>query len=367
MSRHVVLPVLAGALLLFAVGYALYVQRPEAETPPPVPPPTSPFGQTVTGAGMVEPSTHASGTAAIAVGSQLSGVVTNVCVRVGQSVEAGTVLLELDRRQAQADYNIRKAALGAAKAQLRKLERQPRPEEVPVSEAQVRAAEANVKQQQDQVERDRRIAGTPALAEQDRIAHVQALNNGRAQLELAQANLALLKAGAWEPDLAIARAGVEQAQAQLDQAQTTLDLLQVMAPVAGTILQVNVRPGEYVATYASQSLIVIGNLDPLHVRVSIDEEDLPRLKLKAPARAKLRGDARQEQIPLTFDRLELFVVPKVSLTGANTERVDTRVVQVIYAVHMKCRAVQEGKLLVGQLVDVFIDTSAAASPEERDS
>jgi hypothetical protein len=44
------------------------------------------------------------------------------------------------------------------------------------------------------------------------------------------------------------------------------------------------------------------------------------------------GDARQEAIPLRFVRLEPYVVPKVSLTGINVERVDTRVVQVIYAV-----------------------------------
>ena len=76
----------------------------------------------------------------------------------------------------------------------------------------------------------------------------------------------------------------------------------------------------------TQSLILMGNLQPLHVRVNVDEEDLPRLKLYAPARAKIRGDARQEEVPLSFFRLEPYVVPKTSLTGVNTERVDTRVV-----------------------------------------
>ena len=73
-------------------------------------------------------------------------------------------------------------------------------------------------------------------------------------------------------------------------------------------------------------MILMGNLQPLHVRVNVDEEDLPRLKLYAPARAKIRGDARQEEVPLSFFRLEPYVVPKTSLTGVNTERVDTRVV-----------------------------------------
>jgi hypothetical protein len=58
--------------------------------------------------------------------------------------------------------------------------------------------------------------------------------------------------------------------------------------------------------------------------------------------------------------LEPYVVPKQSLTGANTERVDTRVVQVIYALDSEQRLVREQKVLVGQLVDVFIDTRPPA-------
>jgi hypothetical protein len=104
----------------------------------------------------------------------------------------------------------------------------------------------------------------------------------------------------------------------------------------------------------------MGSLKPLHVRVNVDEEDLPRLELNAPARAKVCGDARQEELPLTFVRLEPYIVPKASLTGANTERVDTRVVQVVYALDPSNRLVREKKVLVGQLVDVFIETRAGS-------
>ncbi len=363
MIHKYVLPLLAVGLLVFAVAHALSIQRPEPETPPPVPPPVTPFGNTVAGLGMVEPSTEASGTGNIAVGSQLAGAVTKVCVRIGQTVKAGDLLFELDKRQTEADLKLRQAALAVAQEQLRKLKLQPRPEEVPVSEAQVEVAEANLRQLEDQYERARKLIGTGAIAQQEFVTSQQAYQSARAQLALAKANLALLKAGAWEPDKAIAAANVEQARAQVEQAKTTLDLLQVRAPVDGTILQVNVRPGEYVSTFGGQSLILMGNLQPLHVRVSVDEEDLPRLKLYAPARAKIRGDTRQEEIPLSFVRLEPYVVPKTSLTGANTERVDTRVVQVIYAVDSNNRLVQERKVLVGRLVDVFIDTRQSSQPE----
>jgi hypothetical protein len=81
--------------------------------------------------------------------------------------------------------------------------------------------------------------------------------------------------------------------------------------------------------------------------------------LHAPARAKIRGDSSQQEISLSFVRLEPYVVPKASLTGVNTERVDTRVVQVVYALDPNSRLVKERKILVGQLVDVFIATGPA--------
>jgi multidrug efflux pump subunit AcrA (membrane-fusion protein) len=332
--------------------------------PPPLPPPTSPFGNTVAGAGIVEPSTEASGSAAVAVGSQLPGVVTRVCVRIGEEVKAGALLFELDRRQAEADVLVRETAVAAAQAQLRRLDMQPRPEEVPPAEAQVRAAEAAFRQLEDQRNRDRRL-GPLALSEQDRVAHELAYRQAHAQWNLAQANLALLKAGAWEPDKVIARANLEQARAGLTQARVNLELLRVRAPLDGTVLQVNVRPGEYVAAAPGAGLVLMGNLRPMHVRVSIDQEDLPRLVLDVPARARVRGDPGQEALPLRFVRLEVYVVPKTSLTGANIERVDTRVAQVIYALDPRHGLVRQKKVLVGQLLDVFIDTRPAQRGTEQ--
>ena len=365
MVSRFALPVLAVSLLVFAVVHALLIQRPEPDAAPPVPPPLTPFGNTVAGAGMVEPSTEASGTGNIAIGSQLAGAVTKVSVTIGQTVKAGDLLFELDRRQAEAELKLQQTVLAVAQQQLRKLQLQPQPETVPPSEAQVRVAEANVRQMEDQYKRARNEFQKKAIAEQDLVTAEENYRSANAQLALAKANLTLLKVGAWQPDKDIAAANVEQTAAQVEQAKTMLELLQVRAPVDGTILQVNVRPGEYVSTFGGQSLILMGSLQPLHVRVNVDEEDLPRLKLHAPARAKIRGDARQEEVPLSFVRLEPYVVPKTSLIGVNTERVDTRVVQVIYAVDPSNKLVQEQKILVGQIVDVFIDTQATGQPDNH--
>jgi hypothetical protein len=49
------------------------------------------------------------------------------------------------------------------------------------------------------------------------------------------------------------------------------------------------------------------------------------------------------------------MVPKTALTGANAERIDTRVAQLIYAMEPNQHLVSQKKLLVGQVVDVFLE------------
>jgi multidrug resistance efflux pump len=342
-------------MLVFAVIHVVRAQQTSPKPPPPVEPARSPFGSTVAGAGIAEAQTEN-----IAIGSALPGVVMEVYVpveNVGQRVKAGDPLFRVDDRQLKAQLKVNEANLAAAQAQLTKLEKQPRPEELPASEAKMRSAESNLAMLEDQHQRGRKLQG-PAMSEEESRQRRFAYEVGRQQLAQARADFELLKAGAWEPDKAIARATVAQAHAQIEQIKTDLDRALVRAPVDGDILQVNVRPGEYVGTPPSQALFVLGNVHQLHVRVDIDEHDIPRFRKGAPARAVLRGNPHLEY-PLTYVRVEPYVIPKKSLTGDNTERVDTRVLQVIYALD-----VTDKPIYVGQQLDVFIDVSAGKHTRE---
>jgi HlyD family secretion protein len=144
------------------------------------------------------------------------------------------------------------------------------------------------------------------------------------------------------------------AEAELKATQTSLERLTVGAPVDGEILQVNVRPGEFAQTgVLSTPLIRLGNLDRLHLRVDIDENDAWRFKPETRAVAFLRGN-RDLKTDLTFVRVEPYVTPKTSLTGSSTERVDTRVLQVIYSFDPPALPA-----FVGQQMDIFIETPEA--------
>jgi HlyD family secretion protein len=347
MFRKFGLPLVALLALGFAVFHVVRAQQAPPKLRPPVEPARSPFGSGVAGAGLVEAKTEN-----IAVGSHLPGVVTKVHVKVGDVVEEGQPLFELDDRALRAELATKEAAVESARAQLHKLKQMPRKEELPAMKARVDEAKATLADQEDLLARTRRLASQGAVGAEERVRREQAVKVARQQLRRAEADLELMKAGAWKPDLRVAEAALLSARAVADRVETEIERLQARARVRGKVLQVNVRPGEYVSTPASTPPVVLGSVDVLHVRVDIDENDIPRFAKGAPARATLRGDPRRE-LPLTFVRVEPYVIPKKSLTGDNTERVDTRVLQVIYALDSSAEGVY-----VGQQVDVYIDGSA---------
>ncbi len=353
MFTRFLLPLAAAGLLVFAIVHVIEARRPDPKSTAPIEPAHAPYSNTVAGSGVVESEAEN-----IAVGSPIPGVVVKVLAKVGQEVHSGTELFALDDRQLKAELKFRQAAVDAARADLTRLENQPRPEQLEMAQASLAEAEANMTDQSDQLQRTKDLYARKVTTDSELVTRQQAYRMSRARYNRAKADFTMQKAGAWEFDKAVARAAVEQAQAQLQQVQTELDRLVIRSLDDGQVLQVNVRPGEFVGAPPSQALVVVGKIDMLHVRVDVDEHDIPRFRPGAPARAMLKGQPKSN-FALRFVRVEPFVIPKRSLTGDNTERVDTRVLQVIYEIEPTGH-----QLYVGQQMDVFIDAaSGVADPQ----
>jgi RND family efflux transporter MFP subunit len=294
-AKGFVLPIMALAALIFGVISVVQSQPRREVTTPLSPPPVSSYAQTVAAVGLVETSTEN-----IAVGTEIAGVVTNIYVEVGSRVKAGDPLFSIDSRATRAELATRQAAVQVAEAAL---------------------AEAKY-----QLELGNRLTG-------QRVLSVEENKNRGFAAQKAEAQLA-------------------QARAQLKSTETDLERLTVRAPVDGQVLQVKVHLGEFAPTGALPTpLILLGSVDKLHVRVDVEEHEAWRVLPEARAAAAVRGNANLKT-PLTFLRFEPFVVPKKSLTGDSTERVDTRVLQVIYRIEDN-----NLPLFVGQQMDVFIDAS----------
>jgi len=345
MIRVLLIPLLAVAGIAFGVVTVVRSGKPQPAASPVVEPARAPFESFVAGSGLIEASTQN-----IAIGSPVAGTVTAVPVKVGQSLKKGDVLFELDSRDLRAQLGVSEANLAAAEAQVKRLKSLPRAEEVPPAEAKVAATRAALRDFENQLAMWDKVQDKRALSEDQLSQRRFAVEAARARLAENEGALALLKAGAWEADIAVAEAQAGAARAALEAVRIELDRRTVRAPMDGQTLQVNVRPGEFAPAGVAQTpLVLFGSVSPLHVRVDVDEHEAYRVQAGAEAMAFLRG-RKEINTTLTFVRFEPYVVPKRSLTGESTERVDTRVLQVIYSFERGSMPVY-----VGQQMDVYIE------------
>jgi HlyD family secretion protein len=274
-------------------------------------------------------------------------------------VEAGTPLLRLDCRSAQADVGVAEAELTAQKARLQELLAQvasirARLDASQALQQQAVASELNAKRE---IERAQSVGNRDVLSEEEldarrvnyEIAKAKRLE-AEARVREAQATLDLMAGTPVAATVEVQRAAVAQAMANLERAKTNLEIRTIRAPKKGTVLSVKIREGEFVpASILSNPLITLGEIETLHLRIDIDESEIPRFHPNAPAQASVRGRP-DVKVNINYVRTEPLVIPKRSLTGTVIERVDTRVMQVIYAVDAK-----ELGATVGQQVDVYIE------------
>ena len=313
--KRLVMPVV-GVLAAFWATFSIARTQPHREaTEPPARPPVSDFENTVAAVGLVEASTEN-----ISIGSPLAAVVAKVFVTAGQTVKLNDPLFELDSRHLRADQRVREQALAVAKAQ-------------------TEVARAHREDLQRQLEFAEQVKDKRAISQEELTRRASAVQTAEAELQEKEAQVAA-------------------AQSQLHAVEVELERSIVRSPIDAEVLQVKVRAGEFAPAAPTETpLVLLGRMKPLHVRVDVDEHEGWRVRPGAEGVAHLRGNA-DVTTPLRFVKFEPFVVPKRSLTGDSTERVDTRVLQVIYKVERP-----DLPLFVGQQVDVFID----AAPVKRAS
>src|SRR5262245_21482230 len=201
-----VLPLLG--LSMGALGF-YHVQQRSQNAPltiPPESPARVPFGDAIAGSGVVEAETEN-----IAIGPALPGLVLEVHVpssKVGQRVKAGEPLFRVDDRHLKAQLAVAEARLTSAKAALAKLEQQPRPEELAVSLAKLKAATAKMTLWEDQYQRGKQLSSKGVISQEEYVTRHLTYETTAHDKAQAQAEYDLIKAGAWKPDLMIAEATV---------------------------------------------------------------------------------------------------------------------------------------------------------------
>lgn len=343
--KFVVLPLLAVVGIVAAIATVVKQSSPIVVPPPTVPPGASPFSDRVSGSGVVEPSSEL-----IELGAPVSGIVESVAVHEGQMVRKGDPLFVIDRRAWQAQAESSRARLAAAEARLAQARSLPRAETVQQAEARVAAAQAAVTDADGRLKRLLAIGEEGAISKNERPSREFDLVSAQARLAEAKANLEFVRKGTYPEDLRVIEAERATAAAEVAVMETELDRSIARAPIDATVLRIDARPGQFAAAGpGAKTQMVLGCLEPLHVRVDIDELDAWRFSPRGKAVASLRG-GKQASFPLQFVRLVPLVAPKKTLTGENSERIDTRVMQAIYAF-----TEASPRVLPGQLLDIYIE------------
>lgn len=345
MITKYVLPLVAVAGLAFAVLVMLPAQKSPPASKPVVPPPSRPDGPpTIAGAGIIEASQEN-----IPIGANIPGVVTDVYVKVHDPVKAGDPLFKTDDRNLQAELKVREANLEAARAQLARIQAAPQQQDLATAQAAVDEARAKARDAEIVFTRTSALFGRQVSSNSDYDRDRNAMDATRAALARAEADLKRIKL-TWDKDIQVNRAQVMQAQSMRDETLTSIRRCTVNALADGEVLQVNVRLGQFAASVWKEPLIVLGDVKTLNVRVDIDEQDVPYFDENADAVATLKGRPGYRFALTKVVKVEPYVIPKKSLTGDNSERVDTRVLQVVYALP----ADREIPLFVGQQMDVYL-------------
>lgn len=301
-----------GAVLLLLKGQG----KPLPNPGPVSAPPRSPYARTVASTGLIEASREN-----VKVAAPREGPVTRVFVKVGDAVKASDPLFQIDDREVRARIRLLEAQVASLRAQ-----------------AGVDAS--LIADLDDQVTRFVRL-GRDRVATED-------------EVKRREFSLATAKAKA-----AATAAAIAAAEEAVRQAGTDLEILTVRAPRDGRLLQVNLREGEFASVKSAEPLMLLGDVDRFQVRAEVDEQDAVLIQSQQPAVASLKGHS-DLRMTLKFVRIEPYVVPKRSLTGDSLERVDTRVLQVVYAFERPAFPVY-----VGQQVDVFIQRPESAPAASR--
>jgi len=205
---------------------------------------------TVSATGTVQPLDY------VDVGTQVSGQLKQLHVRIGQRVEKGQLLAEIDP-------TVYRSKAEGTEAQLRNLQAQ-----LADRQAQLKLAEQKAQRQANMM----REQATTAEAVQTAEAELQ---SARAQIQALQAQ-------------------IQQTRSTLRGDQANLEYTKIYAPMAGTVVTENARQGQTLNANQSAPIVArIADLSTMTVQTQVSEADVSRLRVGMPVYFTTLGEQRK--------------------------------------------------------------------------
>ena len=357
--RNKILFIISGIGLALAIVSAyIFAQQPTAQ-PPLFNPAANPYASGIYSEGLIE-SDQAQGEN-INIYPEVTGPITQILASEGQQVHKGDPLLTIDDSVQRATAGQLRSQADAALAMLNELKAEPRPENLAVAVAQVENARASLKNAQDALDKQQHSYDLDP-----RSVSLDALDNARNAEKVAATNLQvvdrqyeLTKAGAWIYDVQNQERQYSALSKAYAASAALLAKYTIRAAADGVVLTVQTGVGSYVSpqgaydsyTQGYDPLIVMATPQShLEVRAYVDEILVDRLPDPGKMKAEMFIRGTQTHVPLTFARIQPYISPKIELSDGRQERVDVRVLPVIFRFENS----KSLHLYPGELVDVYV-------------
>ncbi|MBV9945363.1 MAG: efflux RND transporter periplasmic adaptor subunit [Myxococcales bacterium] len=243
------------------------------------------------------------------VRSLVDARVLRVLARVGDEVDAGQLLAELDPSTFAAELALREAEKRAASASAGSVAEAARPEEQAALEAAAQAARAEAEYADQRAAEDERLFATGGLPSSARDASREQAKVKRALLEQAESRLRLARSGGRASEVLAARARASAAEAAERQAQQWLERTRLVSPIRGRVLVRRVDPGDTILNLPNAApLFEIADVTETEVRAEIEESEAPRLApgqgvtVTMPGGAPVVGHGRIDRMSPRLER-----------------------------------------------------------------
>lgn len=356
---HAPLYVLSAAGIVAGITSAVLYAQEKLPLPPVFTPAANPYAKGIYANGIVE--SYQSQGENITIYPEISGPITKILVAEGDKVKAGAPLAAIDDSVQRATVEQEQSQAEAALAMLKELKAEPRAETLAVSVAQVANAKAALKNAQDVLDKEEESyrLDPQSVAKNDLDNARNAEKVAATNLDVVQKQFDLTKAGAWTYDIE----NQEKLYAALTKAYAAGDALlakyTIRAPIDGVVLSVLAAPGSYVSpqgaydsyTQAYAPLMIMGTAQQyLEVRAYIDEILVSRLPPVDKMDARMFIQGTDISVPLAYERTQPYVSPKIELSDQKQERVDVRVLPLIFRFDKP----KDVNLYPGELVDVYV-------------
>jgi HlyD family secretion protein len=287
----------------------------------------------------------------IRIGSPAIGRVAEVLVKINDTVFAGEGLLRLEdddvkTRHAKAalQYSLRKRA--RSKSDAKGAERRRHEDAAYDAERSVIEARAAV---------DRAAAARRSGSGSDGDLQSARGRMAKAQEQMEQRRRELVKFEADAPATSPTELEGQLAMARVDLrgAEAALDNLIVRAPLAGTVLQINIRAGELAAPSAPQPLVVLGDVSKLRVRAELDERDYGQIKIGHKVVVRSAAFRGRDVAGTVSSVAPVIDAGRIGARGQRT-LTDVNVAEVVIDL------TERGPLAVGMKVDVYFAREGAS-------